>query len=477
MRGVDLAGTSLRNLRRQKLRSALTVFAIVIGAASVTIMLALVTSAKDFFISQLESTGQLQQVIVSQATDLDYEHAQYSNSSDGTGVKLTDALVSKISALPHVTAVARNASPYVFDALVYNGQKLTVNNVQASDANGVIVREVLAGRDFSTADGAGTILVSQPYADKLGFKKRYNDLIGQQVTLLTRSGFTGEGAKITPPNTGPTNNGNGNGPGGDGQQPPPTEFQATVLGVVADYDNTLYFPLSWTRALLTNRHYEMTEADRLASEEANRRAGPGSQPQQPKLTLVSTNELDQRGYNSLTVKADAASNVDQVAAGIRALGVGAATAQSLVDAQLKVFQILGFVLGGIGAIALVVAAIGVINTMLMAIFERTREIGVMRACGATRATVRRLFTVEAGLLGMLGGLVGVAAGYGLSLVANVFVNQQLSANSVKARDIIGLPPWLILAVVATTTLIGAMAGLYPALRASRLNPVEALRYE
>src|SRR5256886_7511311 len=204
---------------------------------------------------------------------------------------------------------------------------------------------------------------------------------------------------------------------------------------------------------------------------------PGSPALQPRYTLITTNELDQRGYNSLTVKADQTSNVDAVAKSIRTLGVGAATALSFVDQQLQVFNILSYVLGGIGGIALAVAAIGVINTMVMAILERTREIGVLRACGATRATIRRLFTLEARLLGFLGGVFGVAVGYRLTRVANVFINQQLTASSVKAHDIISLSLWLIATVIGATTLIGVGAGLYPAVRASRLNPVEALRYE
>src|SRR5256885_13784244 len=100
VRARDLIGTAMRNLRRQKLRSSLTIFAVVIGATSVTIMLALVTGAKDFFLQQFESTGQLQQVIVSQATDLDYDHARFANSSSDSGTKLTDDLVRKISKLP-----------------------------------------------------------------------------------------------------------------------------------------------------------------------------------------------------------------------------------------------------------------------------------------------------------------------------------------------------------------------------------------
>jgi putative ABC transport system permease protein len=473
MTARDLIATALRNLRRQKLRSGLTIFAVVIGATSVTIMLALVGGAKDFYLAQVESTGQLQQVVVSQATDLDYEHARYANASDG-GVKLTDALAGKIATLPHVKAVARNASPWVFEALSYNGQKLTVNNVQSSDANGVVVRQVLAGRDFTADDGKGRILLSQPYADKLGFAHRYGDLVGKSVTLITRDHFTGDGATVRQPAFG-----SGQNAGQSSGQPdqPPVELAASVVGVVAGDDTALYFPLSWTRDLLDSRRYDMTDADRRAMDQANHNRRPGDPPVQPHFTLIHQNELDQRGYNSFIVKADRSSDVEQVATAIRTLGVGAATARSAIDQQLQIFNILGYVLGGIGGIALVVAAIGVINTMVMAILERTREIGVMRACGATRATVRRVFTVEAGLLGFLGGVVGVAAGFGLTRIANLVINGQLAASSVAARDIVGLKVWLIAAVIAATTTIGALAGLYPAVRAARLDPVEALRYE
>jgi putative ABC transport system permease protein len=470
MRATDLVRTALRNLRRQKLRSALTIFAVVIGATSVTIMLALVTGAKSFFLQQFESTGALQQVVVSQATDLDYDHARYANSSSDSGVKLTEDLARRIAAIPHVTAVARNASPSVFEAMTYGDRKLSVNNTQASDANGVVVHQLLAGRDFSSADRTGVILLAQPYADKLGFAHRYDSLVGQSVTLVTRSFFTGEGATIPQPHFGPGDN-------GKPPDQPPTELKATVVGVVGGDDTTIYLPLAWAHGLLENRRYDMTDADRRAFDNANRNRAPGSPQPQPHVSLVVENELDQRGYNSFTVQADQTSNVDDVARRVRALGVGAATARSFVEQQLQIFQIISYVLGGIGGIALAVAAIGVINTMVMAILERTREIGVLRACGATKATIRRLFTIEAGLLGFLGGVFGIAVGFGLTRVANVVINQQLNAGSIKARDIIGLPVWLIAAVIGATTLIGVLAGLYPASRAARLNPVEALRYE
>ncbi|MEJ0072496.1 MAG: FtsX-like permease family protein [Candidatus Saccharibacteria bacterium] len=134
-------------------------------------------------------------------------------------------------------------------------------------------------------------------------------------------------------------------------------------------------------------------------------------------------------------------------------------------------------LGGIGGIALVVAAVGVVNTMIMSILERTREIGVMRAVGARRSTVSLLFTIEAALLGFWGGVIGLAIGYGAVLVANPLINKQLSTNNITSSNIITLPIWLILGVIGLTTVIGILAGLYPARRAARLDPVEALHYE
>lgn len=422
-------------------------------------------------------------MIVSPQSDLDFEDAQHSGSNCSDCTKLTDAMADTIKTYPHVVGLAKKAQAYFFESIALNGKKLRINGTDAYEPNGVIKNVLLAGHDFAPDVGAGNIIISQAHADKWGYKGNYGSIIGKEVSLTTGGYFTGEGATLPDPLVQFKKCQNGGCDSADNSnQPPPTVLKAKVVGVVSgDFGgDTLYFPLKWVKGLGQNRRYEMTKADQEAYNKANelwnRNGQRGPQPE-PHFTLIVDDSLTTNGYTSFIVQVDQTSNTEAVATQIRKLKVGAVTAQSFIEQQTQIFNIISLVLGGIGGIALVVAAIGVVNTMVMAILERTREIGVMRAVGAKRATVSRLFTFEAALLGFWGGIFGVAAGYGLTRIANIFINKQLASNSVQASNIIGLPIWLILAVIGITTLIGMLAGLYPAHRAAKLNPVDALRYE
>ncbi len=475
MKFSDYIRLAFRNIRRQKLRSALTIFAVVIGATSVTIMLALVTGAKSFFLSQVEGSGMLQQVAISRKTDISsFEDAQHGSGGNcDSCVKLTDEIVTKVKAVPHVVGVARLVNDGTLEAITYGDKKLSTEQTASYDANGIITNNVLAGRDISDSDTDGVITITSDYADKFGFKGNYGGIIDKEVKLQTRSYYTGAGADVQPPPqcSGPCDNNRQN-------EQKPTILTAKVVGVVDTSNNsaTIRIPLEWMRGMQQNRSYQMTAADQKAQEDECKNSRGPCQPTQH-YTLVVQDMLTQNGYGSLIAKVDNSKNAAGAATEIRKLGVGAADAEASIQQQLTIFNILGMVLGGIGGIALAVAAIGVVNTMVMAILERTREIGVMRAVGAKRATVRALFTFEAAMLGFMGGVVGVAAGFGLTRIANIFVNRQLASEGVKAHDIITLPIWLILTVIGIATLIGTLAGLYPAARAAKLDPVEALRYE
>ena len=153
---------------------------------------------------------------------------------------------------------------------------------------------------------------------------------------------------------------------------------------------------------------------------------------------------------------------------------------SILDAShslQRAFRIVDIFLGIFGSLALTVASIGIINTLVMAILERRREIGIMKAVGASDADVRGLFFAEAGAMGVLGGVLGVIIGWLIGRAINFGTNIYLVRQGFSREDIWAVPFWLIAAALAFSFIVSLISGLYPASRAAKLDPVQALRYE
>lgn len=192
---------------------------------------------------------------------------------------------------------------------------------------------------------------------------------------------------------------------------------------------------------------------------------------------------NKEGYSYLIVKAEDPEVVLDVADQINALGYMANTPQSYLEGINSFFLVLQIIFGGIGAIALLVAAIGIANTMTMSILERTREIGLMKAVGATNRDVLSIFLGEAAGIGFVGGLGGVVLGWAASAVLNVialsYFASQASAGGGGGLPAVAAatPPWLPIFALVFATVVGLLSGLYPALRAATLVPVDALKYE
>ena len=189
-------------------------------------------------------------------------------------------------------------------------------------------------------------------------------------------------------------------------------------------------------------------------------------------------DYSKQGYNNVTVKATSPEVVIDLAQQITDMGYQAYTPQSQVQSINSFFTIMQVVFGGVGAIALLVAAIGIANTMAMAILERTREIGIMKAIGATNNNILSIFLGEAAGIGFLGGVGGFLLGWAICGVINLLAGSYLASQSGGGTTLAtSIPVWLPLFSIVFATIVGLISGLYPALSAATLVPVNALKYE
>ena len=181
-------------------------------------------------------------------------------------------------------------------------------------------------------------------------------------------------------------------------------------------------------------------------------------------------------YTQLTVKVDDSSNVEEVLQTIQDMGYRAEANKEWLEEIEQEFVIIEAVLGGIGAVAMLVAAISIANTMTMSTYERTKEIGIMKVLGCSLGNIRSMFLAEAAFIGFLGGMAGLVLSYALSMVLNKVAPAVMSDFSESAR-ISRIPLWLSILAIIFATLIGMIAGFFPAQRATKLSPLAAIRNE
>ncbi len=182
-------------------------------------------------------------------------------------------------------------------------------------------------------------------------------------------------------------------------------------------------------------------------------------------------------YSELMARVSDPSGVQAVEDAIKKMGFRTFSILDASQGLRRFFTVLDLFLGIFGSLALAVASLGIINTLVMAVLERRREIGIMKALGASDADVEKLFFAEAGAMGLAGGIGGVLLGGAIGAAINIGTKIYLKRHGIPAETVWSAPPWLVASAVAFAILVSLTAGLYPARRAAKLDPVQALRYE
>lgn len=318
-----------------------------------------------------------------------------------------------------------------------------------------------SSRNSGSFDGMQGRFFSSPTANEailqIEFAKELSDnpasLIGQDLTLRYAE------REALPASTNDNSSSPSDSPGGFSVVP--KELHLKIIGIVETEPAAGYGGVGNARLLIP-----LDTASTLRAAQVN-----------DLRDIVRGSDSNKTTYASLSVRAKSPSQVEALETSIKNLGFNAF---SLLDASKSLrtfFSVFDSLLGIFGSLALAVATLGIVNTLVMAILERRREIGVLKALGAADSDVQQLFFVEAGVMGLLGGVLGVGFGWFLGRAITISTNLYLKRQNLNPIELSYVPWWLIIAGLIFAVIVSLLAGLYPASRAARLNPVDALRYE
>ena len=471
MSWIDLLRMSASNLKRRKLRTFLTVLGVVIGTASIVVMVSLGLGLQKSVYDEMEQSGGLTTMNVtggeSVGDGMMYDSSGSGNSDDKNKY-IDDNCVKKFGELEHVKAAA---PVYETSAILLKGKYEGYCSLYASTPEGLKMRDIkLAEGGSLPKSGSGKLDLVYGNNILTNFSERGNYSSGYwetgelpDIDLMKDSMFLilDQDAYYNSQNGGFQADASD----GDGISNTPATAKkhiVTASGLVAggvdDYNSNSYYVFC-----------DLDTLKQVLKKEFSGRVIPG----QP--STKSGKAYKEFYYSSAQVKVDDMSNVNDVANQIREMGYNVETNVEFMESMKKQMAIIQAVLGGIGAISLIVAAIGIANTMMMSIYERTKEIGVIKVLGCSLKNIKQMFLIEAAFIGFIGGLIGNLISFAMSGVVNM-VTGHGSAMGVEG-NISYIPIWLVLVSMGFAVLVGMIAGYFPALRAMRLSPLAAIRSE
>ena len=440
MRMVDLLSMSISNLLRRKLRTILTVLGVVIGTASIVVMLSLGLGLRRSTLEQIEKAGGLTTITV-------YLNEEAGNQTKGKKPKrLDDKVVEQIAKMEHVRLVSPVLQTQVLAKYKNFECYLSVQGMNQSALQAMNLK-VGTGR-LPSAGGPlelffGNQVKNQFYAAKGNAPVPKINLMKDTIFYI----FDIEAYNRFK-----------NPSGNQASSAPPKKFLIPASGILAggedEYKNGSYEVYADLDAL--KQHLKKTFRSRAIPGQPTNKNGRAYKPIY---------------YNSIYVRADRVESVEPIQKAIRDMGFEANSNTEWLKQTQEQMRTIQMALGGIGAVSLFVAAIGIANTMMMSIYERTKEIGVMKVLGCDMRAIRNMFLAEAGFIGLIGGTVGLMLSYGISAIIN-FVTKTTYESGISY-----IPVVLVMLAMVFAVFMGMLAGLFPALRAMRLSALAAIRNE
>ena len=454
----DTLDLAFRNLSQAKLRTSLTTLGVSIGIASLAGMVSLGVGIQDQFVGRFTKSGMFDAINVLPGSTGQINFGPGGRGSGRRGFgrnaataraqaesdvplqELNDDTLKQLAALPQVRDVYPTIRVPV--ELKYGGDSeyQLAAGVPMSVQGGGAFQSMVHGRFFASETEAACML-------SLDFAKRINEanpggLVGQQLTL----NYVSSAAPAVVPGMPPTVQ--------------RTDAPCAIVGIVQN--ETGPFPGAGAVSALMvpmGKAKEIFFSTVAAAQVASRDPGRS------------------RPYSSAVVKVRSPQDTQDVEEQIKKMGFSAFSLNDALQGAKRAFIILDIVLSLIGSIALAVSSLGIMNTMVMSILERTREIGIMKAIGGSDGDIRRIFLIEASAIGFLGGAAGIILGWVVGRVINFGANIYIQRQGGTPGNLFSLPLWLIGSAIAFSVLVSLLAGSYPAARAAKLDPIHALRHD
>jgi ABC-type antimicrobial peptide transport system permease subunit len=491
----DLLQLALRNLRQAKLRVLLTTMGVIVGVAVIVTMVSFGLGLQQNMLARFGALDLFNEITVfgrslTNLATAGFNRGQGRNDESGErrGPRfkpdknptriLDDAAITEIGKIQGVAYVQPTIGLYVYTRA--NGHVRFEPASGASVPNGSSrFKTFLAGGMISSPD-ADEAVVTDTFTEDFGFEKPA-DAIGQTIEFLAPPANTNGKSKneASPPEEAPANFFGIPLDEQDSSDTSQTDLVARKFRIVGVLDlhlkegpgqggmvgllpgAAIYVPVHAARQWSLEHRGPMSQVALALA----RRSG-------------SLNETEAEGYDAAVIRVNDPVALTDVRKRLTDLGFGSFSIVDQIEQIKTVFLIIDSALGLLGGISLLVASFGIANTMIMSILERTREIGIMKAIGAEDREIKLIFFFEAAVIGALGGVIGVLAGWGMDGLANRLAYRFiLKPQGASYIDFFSLPPWLSASAIAFALVVSILAALYPAARAARIDPVRALRHD